>query len=57
VDVDNDRYIINGEYIQVMLAPRELSYNDLPSKTWINERLIFTHGNGITLGPVSRISK
>lgn len=55
-DVDNDRYVINGEYMQVMLAPRELSYNDLPSKTWINERLIFTHGNGITLGPVSRIS-
>ncbi len=56
-DVDNDRYTINGEYMQVMLAPRELSYNDLPSKTWINERLIFTHGNGITLGPVSRISR
>lgn len=56
-DVDNDRYAINGEYMQVMLAPRELSYNDLPSKTWINERLIFTHGNGITLGPVSRISR
>ncbi|KPK44640.1 MAG: hypothetical protein AMK74_04830 [Nitrospira bacterium SM23_35] len=56
-DVDNDRYTINGEYMQVMLAPRELSYNDLPSKNWINERLIFTHGNGITLGPVSRISR
>ncbi|MFA4918011.1 MAG: UPF0182 family protein [Thermodesulfovibrionales bacterium] len=56
-DVDNDRYTINGEYMQVMLAPRELSYNDLPSKTWINERLIFTHGNGLTLGPVSRISR
>ncbi|HIJ58993.1 MAG TPA: UPF0182 family protein [Nitrospirae bacterium] len=56
-DVDNDRYTINGEYIQVMLSPRELSYNDLPSKSWINERLIFTHGNGITMGPVSRISK
>jgi uncharacterized membrane protein (UPF0182 family) len=55
-DVDNDRYTINGEYMQVMLAPRELSYDDLPSKTWINERLIFTHGNGLTLGPVSRIS-
>ena len=56
-DVDNDRYTLNGEYMQVMLAPRELSYNDLPSKNWINERLIFTHGNGITLGPVSRISR
>jgi uncharacterized membrane protein (UPF0182 family) len=57
MDVDNDRYTINGEYRQVMLSPRELSYNDLPSKSWINERLVFTHGNGIALGPVSRITK
>ncbi|MFA7060043.1 MAG: UPF0182 family protein [Pedobacter sp.] len=56
-DVDNDRYLVNGQYTQVMLSPRELSYADLPSKNWINERLIFTHGNGITFGPVSRISK
>lgn len=56
-DIDNDRYVVNGEYMQVMLSPRELSYNDLPSRTWINERLIFTHGNGITFGPVSRISR
>jgi len=56
-DVDNDRYLVNGKYSQVMLSPRELSYADLPSKNWINERLIFTHGNGITFGPVSRISK
>jgi|Deesub1362A_J573_1020465.scaffolds.fasta_scaffold00882_10 hypothetical protein len=57
VDVDNDRYIINGEYMQVMLSPRELSYDDLPSRSWINERLVFTHGNGIAMGPVSRISR
>lgn len=56
-DVDNDRYTVNGRYTQVMLSPRELSYSDLPSKSWINERLIFTHGNGLAFGPVSRISK
>jgi uncharacterized protein len=56
-DVDNDRYMVNGRYTQVMLSPRELSYADLPSRNWINERLIFTHGNGLTMGPVSRISK
>jgi hypothetical protein len=56
-DVDNDRYLVNGQYTQVMLSPRELSYADLPSRNWINERLIFTHGNGLTLGPVSRISR
>lgn len=55
-DVDNDRYTVNGRYTQVMLSPRELSYGDLPSKSWINERLIFTHGNGVAIGPVSRIS-
>jgi len=49
--------LVNGQYTQVMLSPRELSYADLPSRNWINERLIFTHGNGITFGPVSRISK
>jgi uncharacterized protein len=56
-DVDNDRYFINGEYMQVMLSPRELSYEDLPSRSWINEKLVFTHGFGISMGPVSRISR
>ena len=56
-DVDNDRYVIDGEYRQVMLSPRELSYKNLPSRIWINEHLTYTHGYGVTLGPVSRISK
>jgi uncharacterized protein len=56
-DVDNDRYVIDGKYMQVMLSPRELSYADLPSKSWINERMVFTHGFGIAVGPVSRISR
>jgi uncharacterized protein len=56
-DVDNDRYTINGKYLQVMLSPRELSYADLPGKSWINERLVFTHGFGIAMGPVSGITK
>ncbi|MBU0600125.1 UPF0182 family protein [bacterium] len=56
VDVDNDRYLIDGEYRQVMLSPRELSSEHLPSKVWINEHLTYTHGYGICLGPVNRIS-
>jgi hypothetical protein len=55
--IDTDRYTIGGAYRQVMLAPRELSYNDLPSKSWINEKFVFTHGNGLVMGPVSKISK
>jgi uncharacterized membrane protein (UPF0182 family) len=56
-NIDSDRYTIDGEYRQVMLSARELSYDDLPSKSWINEKLVFTHGNGIALGPVSRITR
>lgn len=56
VNVDNDRYQINGEYRQVMLSAREMSYQHLPSRSWINEHLIFTHGYGVVLGPVNRVT-
>jgi uncharacterized protein len=55
-DVDNDRYMVDGELRQVMLSPRELSYKNLPSRIWINERLTYTHGYGVVLGPVNRIT-
>src|SRR2546425_2406821 len=56
VDVDNDRYVVNGEYRQLMLSPRELSYQHLQSRIWINEHLTFTHGYGAVVGPVNRIT-
>ncbi|HET8761661.1 MAG TPA: UPF0182 family protein [Nitrospiria bacterium] len=56
VDVDNDRYVIDGELRQVMISPRELSYRSLPSRIWINEHLTYTHGYGVTLGPVNRVT-
>jgi uncharacterized membrane protein (UPF0182 family) len=58
LDVDNDRYTLNGEYRQVMLSPRELSYRHLPGQeqNWINEHLTYTHGYGLVVGPVNRIS-
>jgi len=57
VDVDNDRYIIDGQQRQVMLSPRALSYNNLPGgANWINEHLTYTHGYGVAVGPVNRIS-
>lgn len=55
--VDNDRYQIDGEYRQVMLSPRELSYASLPSRSWVNEHIEYTHGYGAVLGPVNRVSK
>jgi hypothetical protein len=56
VSVHNDRYVIDGEYRQIMLSARELNSNSLPNRTWINERLTFTHGYGITLGPVNQVT-
>src|SRR3954454_2584223 len=57
VSVDNDRYMIDGEYRQIMLSARELNSASLPSRTWINERLTFTHGYGLTLGPVNEVTR
>ncbi len=55
-DVDVDRYTVNGEYRQIMLSAREMSYQHLPSRVWINEHLTFTHGFGLVAGPVNRIT-
>ncbi len=54
-DIDIDRYKINGETREVMLAARELNVEKLPvsSRNWINEKLIYTHGYGITMNPVN----
>ena len=54
--VDNDRYVIDGKYRQIMLSARELNSESLPSRTWINQRLTFTHGYGLTLGPVNEVT-
>ena len=54
-DIDIDRYEINGTMREVMLAARELNLDKLPesSRNWINEKLIYTHGYGITMNPVN----
>ncbi|MGI4831370.1 MAG: UPF0182 family protein, partial [Janthinobacterium lividum] len=54
-DIDIDRYNIDGTPREVMLAARELNVDKLPesSQNWINEKLIYTHGYGITMNPVN----
>ncbi len=49
-NVDIDRYIIDGEYRQVLLGARELTQR-LPQQTdnWINRHLVFTHGYGAAM--------
>ena len=57
VSVDNDRYRIDGSLRQIMLSPRELNTASLPNRTWVNDRLTFTHGYGLTLGPVNQVTE
>ena len=57
VSVDDDRYVVDGRYRQVMLSPREINSASLPTRTFINERLTFTHGMGLTLGPVNAVTE
>lgn len=57
VSVDDDRYWIDGDYRQVLLAPRELNSAALPTRTFINERLTYTHGMGVTLSPVNQVTR
>jgi uncharacterized membrane protein (UPF0182 family) len=54
-DIDIDRYTVNGSVRQMMLAARELNVEKLPesSRNWINEKLIYTHGYGVTMNPVN----
>lgn len=54
--VDNDRYVINGKYRQVMLSAREMNTDSLQNPSWVNERLTYTHGYGLTLGPVNEVT-
>jgi uncharacterized protein len=54
-DIDIDRYEVGGTVRQMMLATRELNIDRLPesSRNWINEKLIYTHGYGVTMNPVN----
>jgi uncharacterized membrane protein (UPF0182 family) len=54
-DIDIDRYEVGRSVRQMMLAVRELNVDKLPqsSRNWINEKLIYTHGYGVTMNPVN----
>ncbi|HEX3012353.1 MAG TPA: UPF0182 family protein, partial [Syntrophomonadaceae bacterium] len=58
-DMDIDRYMVNGKYRQVMLSARELEQANLPdqAKTWVNQRLMYTHGYGVAMSPVNEIAQ
>ena len=58
-DADVDRYMVDGQYRQVMLAAREVSTAKLASEsqTWVNEKLRYTHGFGVAMSPVTEFTQ
>lgn len=58
-DVDIDRYQVDDEYRQVMIAARELDKSRLAdqAQTWVNLNLQYTHGYGVTMSPVNEVTK
>lgn len=56
LDIDLDRYTIDGEVRQVALAARELDIDQLQEPTWVTQRLQFTHGYGVVVNPVNEVT-
>lgn len=57
-DLNVDRYWLRGTYQSVMLSARQLKSSLLPpaAQTWVNLHLLFTHGNGAVMSPVTQKS-
>ncbi len=57
-NTDVDRYQIDGNIRQVLIAPRELDIKQLGSAAsrWINPHLIYTHGYGVVMAEANRIT-
>ncbi|MGH9002764.1 MAG: UPF0182 family protein, partial [Acidimicrobiia bacterium] len=55
-DVDIDRYELDGETHQVVLSARELDLDNLPSQTWQNRHLVYTHGYGVVASPSNGVT-
>lgn len=57
-DADVDRYVVGGQYRQVMLAAREVAPTklDVDAQTWVNQKLRYTHGFGIAMSPVTEFT-
>jgi len=58
-DTDVDRYFVNGRIKQVLLSPREIDVSQLSaeaSESWINPHFIYTHGFGVVVAEVNKIT-
>src|SRR3954454_9940348 len=55
--LDIDRYTINGETRDYVVAARELNSAGLSENqdTWINRHTVYTHGNGFVAAPANQV--
>ncbi|HSM01210.1 MAG TPA: UPF0182 family protein [Acidimicrobiia bacterium] len=56
LDVDVDRYPLDGGVTQVMLSTRELDEDSLPGAGWVNRHLVYTHGFGTVVSPANNVT-
>ena len=54
-DVDIDRYVVDGRLRQELISARELNIDGIPSQSWVNQHLVYTHGYGAVLTPSSAV--
>ncbi len=57
--LDIDRYQVDGEVQDYVVALRELDQTGLApaQQDWINQRLVYTHGNGMVVAPANRVNR
>lgn len=55
---DVDRYVIDGEYRQVLFSARELEFSRIAetAQNWINRHFVYTHGQGLCMSPVNEVT-
>ncbi|MBK5289450.1 MAG: UPF0182 family protein, partial [Acidimicrobiia bacterium] len=56
-NADTDRYIVDGQLRQVLVAARELNSADLPSQSWVNRHVVYTHGYGAVVSPANSVDE
>ncbi len=56
-NADADRYVVDGQLRQVLVAARELNSADLPSQSWVNRHVVYTHGYGAVVSPANSVDQ
>src|SRR5205085_1428877 len=55
-DVDIDRYSVLGRTTQILIAARELNTSGIPSPSWVNQHLVYTHGYAVAASPANAVA-